>query len=112
MMSAIPLLTRRSPMPMAWFMGSPLANLELAPMNPELGKYFGSDEGVLVINLPPNSTLGLKPGDVVLAVDGRQVRAPGPMLRALMSYERGESLKFQVVREKKKQIVAGTIGQP
>ncbi len=104
-------LFRRSPMPLAWITGSPLANLELAPMNPGLGRYFGIDAGVLVIALPENSTLGLKPGDVVLAVDGRQVRAPGPLMRALMSYEPGDSLKFQIVREKKKQSVTGTIGQ-
>jgi membrane-associated protease RseP (regulator of RpoE activity) len=111
MMSTTPLIARRSPMPMAWIMGSPLANLELAPMNPDLGKYFGTEDGVLVINLPENSTLGLKPGDVVLAVDGRQVREPGSLFRALMSYEPGESLKFQVMREKKKQVVTGSVGQ-
>ena len=96
---------------MAWIMGSPLANLELAPINPELGKYFGTDDGVLVIDVPENSALGLRPGDVVLAVDGRKVRAPTPLMRALMSYEPGESLTFQIMRKKSKQTVTGTLGQ-
>ena len=28
--------------------GSPLADLELAPLNPDLGQYFGASSGVLV----------------------------------------------------------------
>ena len=32
--------------------GSPLADLELAPLNPDLGQYFGTTTGVLVISVP------------------------------------------------------------
>ena len=32
--------------------GSPLGDLELAPLNPDLGQYFGTTEGVLVIRAP------------------------------------------------------------
>ena len=38
------------------------------PLNPDLGSYFGATDGVLVINVPQGSTLGLKGGDVVLNV--------------------------------------------
>lgn len=107
-----PLITKwRRPMPMAFMMGSPLADLELAPVNPKLGKYFATAQGVLVIDLPDSSLLNLQPGDVVLAVDGRQVQTPNMLLRALMSYEPGESFSFQVVRDKKKQAVVGSIGE-
>src|SRR5262249_56346924 len=72
-----PILERR---PFKEFMfGSPLAALELAPLNPELGKYFATSDGVLVINVPPDSKLGLKPGDVVVAVDGRKVKGPAQL---------------------------------
>jgi hypothetical protein len=49
-----------------FFSNSPLGRLELAPINPELGQYFGTDEGVLIISAPKDAELGLKGGDVVL----------------------------------------------
>ncbi len=71
--------------------GSPLANLELAPLNPDLGRYFGTTEGVLVVSAPKDSALGLKGGDVILAVDGRKPASPSHVLRILRSYENGEA---------------------
>jgi hypothetical protein len=56
--------------------GSLLGDLELAPLNPDLGRYFGATEGVLVISVPKDSSLNLKGGDVVLAVDGRKPASP------------------------------------
>lgn len=87
----------------------PLADLELAPLNPELGRYFGTPDGVLVINVPPDSKLGLKPGDVVFTVDGRKVRSPGQLLRTLQSYEAGEAFKLEIMRLKKREVITGTI---
>lgn len=84
-------------------------NLELAPMNPELGQYFGITEGVLVINVPQGSQLGLRPGDVVLSVDGRKMSNPNQMFRALLSYEAGEPIKFDVTRLKRREVVTGKI---
>ena len=49
---------------MPFLYGSPLADLELAPLNPDLGQYFGTDTGVLVISVPAESQLGFKGGDV------------------------------------------------
>ncbi len=86
----------------------PLADLEVVPLNPELGRYFGTPEGVLVINVPPDSKLGLKPGDVVFSVDGRKVRSPGQLLRTLQSYEAGESFKLEIMRLKKRETITGT----
>ncbi|HWA15388.1 MAG TPA: PDZ domain-containing protein [Gemmatimonadales bacterium] len=106
-----PILTRRTaPMPMAWAMGSSLANLDLAPLNPELGKYFGTAQGVLVINLPEDSKLGLKPGDVVLSVNSREIRSPGHLVNVLLSYGADEPAVFQVMRQKSKMTVTGTVG--
>jgi S1-C subfamily serine protease len=101
--------TMRTPMPRIYLMGSPLADLELAPVNPELGRYFGTADGVLVINVPPDQKLGLKPGDVVFSVDGRRVRLPGQLIRALGSYESGETFKLDIMRMKKRETVTGTL---
>ena len=111
-MTVGPMITRRrAPMPMAWAMGSPLANLDLAPINPELGKYFGTSEGVLVINLPPDSKLGLKPGDVVLSVDSREIKGPGHLVNVLMSYGEDEPAVFLIMRQKSRMTVTGSVGE-
>ena len=90
--------------------GSPLADLELAPLNPDLGRYFGATEGILVISVPRESQLGLKGGDVVLAVDGRKPASPSHLLRIMRSYEREESFKLEVLRNGKRETVSGRVG--
>ena len=94
-----------------FFSGSPLGRLELAPMNDELGQYFGTTEGVLVISSPKDPGLGLKGGDVVLAVDGRKTSGPGHLLRILRSYERGESFKMDILRSRKRETVTARVGE-
>ena len=91
--------------------GSPLAHLELAPLNPDLGQYFGATTGVLVISVPRSSGLGLKGGDVVLAVDGRKPEGPSHLLRILRSYQDSESFKVDVLRSRKRVVVEGRLGE-
>jgi S1-C subfamily serine protease len=91
--------------------GSPLADLELAPLNPDLGQYFGTTEGVLVIQAPKDGALGLKGGDVVQAVDGRKPAGPSHLLRILRSYEQGETFKLDVLRNKKRQTISARLGE-
>jgi S1-C subfamily serine protease len=98
--------------PAAFLYGSALADLELAPLNPDLGRYFGANEGILVISVPKDSELGLKGGDVVLAVDGRKPASPSHLLRILASYDRGEGFKLDVLRNHKRETVAGRVGEP
>jgi len=90
--------------------GSLLGDLELAPLNPDLGRYFGATEGVLVISVPKDSSLNLKGGDVVLSVDGRKPASPSHLLRILRSYDRGESFKIEILRNGKKETVTGQLG--
>jgi S1-C subfamily serine protease len=93
------------------FMRSPLGELELAPMNPDLGSYFGTSEGILVIRAPSDSELGLKGGDVILTVDGRTPASPASLLRILRSYEAGESFRVEILRQKKRETVTGKLGR-
>jgi S1-C subfamily serine protease len=94
-----------------FFSGSPLGRLELAPLNPDLGRYFGAEEGVLVISAPQDSALGLRGGDVVLAVDGREPSNPSHLLRILRSYESGETFKLDIMRNRKRETVTSRIGE-
>lgn len=91
--------------------GGPLADLELTSLNPDLGAYFGTAEGILVIRVPGKSRLGLKAGDVILNLDGRKPSSPGALLRILRTYEPDEEIAFEVLRLKKREKVTGTIGR-
>ena len=94
---------------MPFLYGSPLADLELAPLNPDLGQYFGTDTGVLVISVPAESQLGFKGGDVVLTVDGRKADSPSHLLRILRSYGDTEGFKAEVLRNRKRVTVDGRL---
>ncbi|MBA3498663.1 MAG: PDZ domain-containing protein [Gemmatimonadota bacterium] len=91
--------------------GSPLGDLELAPLNPDLGQYFGATAGVLVIRAPKEGPLGLKGGDVVQAVDGRKPSGPAHLMRILRSYDRGETFKLDILRNRKRETVAARLGE-
>ncbi len=90
---------------MAMLYGGELSELELAPLNPDLGQYFGATEGILVISAPRSSSLGLRGGDVVLTVDQRKPASPSHLLRILRSYDRDESLKIEILRNRKRETV-------
>lgn len=85
--------------------------LELAQLNPALGEYFGTDEGVLVLDIDDDAGLDLRPGDVILAIDGRSVHDPAHLRAILGSYRPDEEITFRVVRRQHELEVAGTIGR-
>lgn len=97
-------VTPRSYMRRLWISG-----LELAEVNPALGEYFGTDVGVLVTDIDDDSGLGLRPGDVILAIDGRDVRDAAHVRAILDSYRPDEEITFRVVRQEREMVVAGTI---
>ena len=88
-----------------------ISDLELAPMNPGLGQYFGVTTGVLVINVPERTTLNLKSGDVVTYIDGRSISNPNQFFRAIFSYQPGEQFRFQIVRMKRRETVTGSLAE-
>lgn len=78
-------------------------DMEMAPMNPELGAYFGTSEGILVIQAPKESPLKLRGGDVILKIGDRQPKSPSQVMRILGSYEPGETVNIQVLRKQKRE---------
>lgn len=83
--------------------------VEVVQLNPELGSYFGTEVGVLVLDIDGESTLGLRPGDVVVGIGGRQVNDVSDMRRILFSYEDDEKVDFGIWRDGAEATVVGTI---
>ena len=86
-----------------------VGGIELVSLNPDLGEYFGAKEGVLVVKSPGDSTLALKGGDVIVAIDGRKPQSPSHALRILRSYAAGETVKLDVLRQKKRTTVSWAV---
>ncbi len=80
---------------------SGLGSAELLELTPTLGKYFGTDEGLLVAPAPADSRLALQDGDVILDIDGRVPTSASHALQILNSYRAGEKLKLHIVKQQK-----------
>lgn len=81
--------------------GSPWGVIDMVRLNPDLGDYFGTREGVLVVRAPEDSTLALKGGDVILSIGARKPTSPEQAMRILRSYDEGESVTMDVLRKQK-----------
>ena len=75
---------------------------ELVPLTPKLGQYFGTEKGLLVVRAPADNRLKLEDGDVIVDIDGRTPSSPSHAFRILGSYQAGEKLTLNVLRQKKK----------
>jgi len=87
----------------------PSFGLDMAEMNAGLGEYFGTSKGILILENPADSTMPLKAGDVILAIDGRAPADVGQAQRILGSYDSGNVAKFDIMRMKKKTTVSWTV---
>ena len=76
--------------------------LELVPITPKLGQYFGTDRGLLVVKAPPpaQGAAGLEEGDVILTIGGRTPENPRHAFRILESYQPGEKVRVEVLRQR------------
>jgi S1-C subfamily serine protease len=100
--------------PTPFTMAFPAANvldMELVAITPKLGKYFGTDKGVLVVRAPGDSELKLEDGDVILDIDGRTPQNGAHALRILGSYQPGEKVAINVLRDRKPVKLAVTVSE-
>ena len=74
------------------------SELELLAVGSELGEYFGTDHGLLVIGAGQDQSLGLEIGDVILEVGDREPKDAKHFLRILRNYDPGETVNLQVMR--------------
>jgi membrane-associated protease RseP (regulator of RpoE activity) len=92
-----------------YFWPGEFAGLELTSLTPKLGAYFGTSEGVLVVQAPENGSFKLEDGDVIQQIDGRKPEDGAHALRILRSYKPGEKLNLAVLRQKKPMTLAITM---
>ena len=78
-----------------------VAGMELATLTPTLGKYFGTDKGVLVIRAPERASFKLEDGDVILSIGGRVPTSGSHATRILRSYQPGEKIELKVMRQQR-----------
>ncbi len=89
------------PMRQLFMVQGPLSDMELATLTPQLGRYFGTDKGVLVVRAPAEGALKLEDGDVILAIDGRVPTSGSHATRILSSYQPGEKITLRIMRQRK-----------
>lgn len=89
--------------------GRTFGELELVPVTPKLGAYFGTDRGLLVVRAPAGKDLLLEEGDVLQSIDGRTPESPGHAFRILRSYQPGEKVKLGVLRQRKQLTLEATL---
>jgi S1-C subfamily serine protease len=83
--------------------------LEIVELNPDLGEYFGTKEGLLVVRAPADSAVPLRSGDVILTIDGRTPQSAAHAHRILGSYADGEKAKLEVLRKRKRTVVEWSV---
>lgn len=72
--------------------------LNLASLDAQLGRYFGTDKGVLVLSPGPQLS-GLQAGDVILGIDGKPVASPREAMDALRAHQAGDKASLSLLRD-------------
>jgi S1-C subfamily serine protease len=90
-----------------WFSrGSGFGDMELVSLTERLGKYFGTDKGLLVVRAPENENFKLEDGDVIQRIDGREPTSVSHAMRILGSYQTGEKFDIEIMRDRKRQTIS------
>ena len=85
---------------------SSFGDMEMVRLTERLGSYFGTKEGLLIVRAPDNDDLQLQDGDVIREIDGRKPTSVSHAMRILGSYESGETVKIEIMRDKRKKTIS------
>jgi C-terminal processing protease CtpA/Prc len=79
---------------------------EMIPLDETLGEPYGTDHGLLILRVGPRTPAaraGIQKGDVLLLVDGRELRSVPQLIRAV---ERAEGkLRLELIRKRERKVV-------
>ena len=87
----------------------PFLGVRMSSITPELKQQLKSqsnfeievDEGVLIVEVLPNSpaaSAGLKPGDIISAIDGEDVTLPNEVQKIVAQTKAGDIVNLQLIR--------------
>ena len=91
------------------FLGGGVLGVRVTDLNPSLGGYFGAERGALVLEVDEASEADLRPGDVILAVDGREVQEAQHLHDIVRSYRPEEEFTLSVLRESERIEVTASV---
>lgn len=84
-------------------------------LSDQLAEYFGTGDGVLVTSVSSGSAAekaGVKAGDVIVSINGSTVDSPSDLSRRVGRLQDGDEFTLEIVRNKQKQTLTGTIEAP
>lgn len=88
--------------------------VSLTDISPELREHFGAtkESGVLVESVAagsPAEKAGLRTGDVIVSVDGKEVAWSGNIRRELRDRKEGDSVRIEIVRGRARQTLVASL---
>lgn len=81
--------------------------LNLASLNPQLGRYFGTEQGALVLS--QGALPNLEAGDVIQQVEGKAVASPIEVMRAMSAKKPGDQARMTVLRDRSQRQLQVTV---
>ena len=86
------------------------------PLNKDLGEYYGikDGKGVLITNVFPGDPAdegGIKPKDVIVAVNGKKIETPRDLTGTIADLSVGETAKIKIFRDGELKNLDVTIGK-
>lgn len=85
--------------------------LNMTELNPQLGRYFGTSSGVLVLN-PHQGFAQLQPGDVITKIEGKAVSNSRDVMLNIHGKKEGEKINLEILRDRKTQSLTVTAPKP
>ena len=93
-------------------LAGPMGTMELTTLTPQLGSYFGTHQGVLVVHASTHGILKLQDGDVILSIGGRVPASRSQAMRILTSYDPGDKIRLLILRQHRRLNITATMPAP
>lgn len=93
----------------------PQLGVQIHELDGDLAEYFEVDAGLLVLEVnkdSPAEEAGMKPGDVIVKIEGEAIEEVGDIHDILEDYEEGDEVKVEIVRHGKRQEVTVELEGP
>lgn len=81
---------------------------EMIPLDATLGEPYGTEHGLLVLRVGPRTPAaraGIQKGDVLITVNGRELRSVSALIRAVERADKPE-LRLELLRKSERKVVA------